>query len=122
MKVVPNEEEVAVDAIPLATKPPSIMLRSFDSEDLKTLWKLKIQCGGIYKETECWFGSYLIPGRIVRIKRLLDDLRVTAAKLMLLVQKLLLLVLKVNVAGMKVTTAGRVYADREEIKDLSEKV
>ncbi|GKC69059.1 hypothetical protein Tco_1114942, partial [Tanacetum coccineum] len=42
--------------------------------------------------------------------------------LMLLVQKLLLLVLKVNTAGMKVTTAGRVYADREEIKDLSEKV
>ncbi|GJS40771.1 hypothetical protein Tco_0565814 [Tanacetum coccineum] len=46
-------------------------------------------------------------GRIVRIKRLLDDLRVTAAKLMLLVQKLLLLVLKVNAAGMKVTTAER---------------
>ncbi|GJZ24556.1 hypothetical protein Tco_0562015 [Tanacetum coccineum] len=46
-------------------------------------------------------------GRIVGIKRLLDDLRVTAAKLMLLVQKLLLLVLKVNVAGMKVTTAER---------------
>ncbi|GJW73146.1 hypothetical protein Tco_0132516 [Tanacetum coccineum] len=39
--------------------------------------------------------------------RLLDDLRVTAAKLMLLVQKLLLLVLKVNAAGMKVTTAER---------------
>ncbi|GJX40166.1 hypothetical protein Tco_0255156 [Tanacetum coccineum] len=35
---------------------------------------------------------------IVGIKRLLDDLRVTAAKLMLLVQKLLLLVLKVNAA------------------------
>ncbi|GJV13994.1 hypothetical protein Tco_1359317, partial [Tanacetum coccineum] len=91
MKVTPDEEEVAVDAIPLATKPPSIvdykiikegkigyfqiirangsskrysafiqMLRSFDREDLETLWKL---------------------GRIVGIKRLLDDLRVTAAKL-----------------------------------------
>ncbi|GJR26925.1 reverse transcriptase domain-containing protein [Tanacetum coccineum] len=43
MKIVPDEEEVAIDAIPLATKPPSI-------------------------------------GRIVGIKRLLDDLRVTAAK------------------------------------------
>ncbi|GKE44785.1 hypothetical protein Tco_1472069, partial [Tanacetum coccineum] len=43
----------------------------------------------------------------VGIKRLLDDLRVTAAQLMLLVQKLLLLVLKVNVAGMKITTAER---------------
>ncbi|GJT40272.1 hypothetical protein Tco_0940137 [Tanacetum coccineum] len=37
---------------------------------------------------------------LVGIKRLLDDLRVTAAKL-------LLLVLKVNAAGMKVTTAER---------------
>ncbi|GJV00962.1 hypothetical protein Tco_1330232 [Tanacetum coccineum] len=71
MKIVPDEEEVALDAIPLATKPPSIigwkivnevkinyyqiiradgsskrysafiqMLRSFDKEDLETLWKL----------------------------------------------------------------------------------
>ncbi|GJT45584.1 reverse transcriptase domain-containing protein [Tanacetum coccineum] len=43
----------------------------------------------------------------VGIKRLVDDLRVTATKLMLLVQKLLLLVLKVNAAGIKVTTAER---------------
>ncbi|GJW62507.1 hypothetical protein Tco_0111842 [Tanacetum coccineum] len=71
MEVIPNEEEVAVDAIPLATKPPSIvdwkihkkgkksyyqiiradgslkmylvfshMLKSFDREDLETLYKL----------------------------------------------------------------------------------
>ncbi|GJR26943.1 hypothetical protein Tco_1103175 [Tanacetum coccineum] len=71
IKIVPDEEEVAVDAIPLATKPPSIVdwkivkegnicyyqiiradgssrrysafiqiLRSFDREDLETLWKL----------------------------------------------------------------------------------
>ncbi|GJU56405.1 hypothetical protein Tco_1230119 [Tanacetum coccineum] len=71
MKVILDEEEVAVDDIPLATKPPSIvdykilkqgkisyyqiiradgsskrysafiqMLRSFDREDLETLWKL----------------------------------------------------------------------------------
>ncbi|GJU18546.1 hypothetical protein Tco_1146512 [Tanacetum coccineum] len=71
MKVIPDEEEVAVDVIPLATTPPSIvdwmilkdgkisyyqiirvdgsskrhstfiqMLRSFDREDLETLWKL----------------------------------------------------------------------------------
>ncbi|GKE95255.1 hypothetical protein Tco_1580110, partial [Tanacetum coccineum] len=44
---------------------------------------------------------------IVGIKRLLDDLEVTDAKLMLPVQKLLLLVLKVNVAGIKVTAAER---------------
>ncbi|GJU43095.1 hypothetical protein Tco_1200361 [Tanacetum coccineum] len=71
MEIVPDEEEVSVDAIPLATKPPSIvdwkivkegkisyyqtiradgsskrysafiqMLRSFNREDLETLWKL----------------------------------------------------------------------------------
>ncbi|GKF82996.1 hypothetical protein Tco_0244652 [Tanacetum coccineum] len=71
MKIVPDEKEVAVDAILLATKPLSIvdwkivkegkisyyqiiradgsskrystfsqMLRSFDREDLETLWKL----------------------------------------------------------------------------------
>ncbi|GJR74789.1 hypothetical protein Tco_0087154 [Tanacetum coccineum] len=71
MEVIPDEEEVAVDVIPLATKPSSIvdwkiikegkigyyqiiradgnskryslmiqMLKSFDREDLETLWKL----------------------------------------------------------------------------------
>ncbi|GJY11944.1 hypothetical protein Tco_0381253 [Tanacetum coccineum] len=95
MKIIPDEEEVAINIIPLATKPPSIvdwkivkqgkisyfqiiradgsskrysafiqMLKSFDREDLETLWKL-------VKANK---------GRIVRIKRLLDDLRVTAAK------------------------------------------
>ncbi|GJZ92484.1 hypothetical protein Tco_0664549 [Tanacetum coccineum] len=39
MEVILDEEEVAVDAIPLATKPPSIMLKSFDMEDLESLWK-----------------------------------------------------------------------------------
>ncbi|GJW75541.1 hypothetical protein Tco_0134911 [Tanacetum coccineum] len=93
MKIIIDEEEVAVDVIPLATKPPSIvdwkiegkisyyqiiradgsskrysafiqMLRSFDKEDLETLWKL-------VKAKH---------GRIVGIKRLLDDLRVTATQ------------------------------------------
>ncbi|GJX94098.1 hypothetical protein Tco_0348684 [Tanacetum coccineum] len=71
IEVFSDEEEVAIDAIPLATKPPSIvdykiikegkisnyqiiradgslkrylafihMLRSFDKEDLETLWKI----------------------------------------------------------------------------------
>ncbi|GKC22645.1 hypothetical protein Tco_1024795 [Tanacetum coccineum] len=71
MAIIPDDEEVVVDAIPLATKPPSIvdwniikegkiefyqiiradgslkryssiiqMLKSFDREDLETLWKL----------------------------------------------------------------------------------
>ncbi|GJX28662.1 hypothetical protein Tco_0236741 [Tanacetum coccineum] len=60
-----------------------------------------------------------LQGRIVRIKRLLDDLRVTAAQLMLLVYKLLLLVLKVNAASTKVTTAQRLRLLKEFL--LSEK-
>ncbi|GJX63821.1 hypothetical protein Tco_0296721 [Tanacetum coccineum] len=56
---------------------------------------------------------------LVGIKRLLDDLRVTAAKLMLLVYKLLLLVLKVNAASTKVTTAQRLRLLKEFL--LSEK-
>ncbi|GJX81008.1 hypothetical protein Tco_0329157 [Tanacetum coccineum] len=45
VEIIPNKEEVAIDAISLATKHPSIvdwkiMLRDFDREDLETLWKL----------------------------------------------------------------------------------
>ncbi|GJZ18540.1 hypothetical protein Tco_0554663 [Tanacetum coccineum] len=58
-------------------------------------------------------------GRIDRIKRLLDDLEVTVAKLMLLVYKLLLLVLKVNAASTKVTTAQKLRLLKEFL--LSEK-
>ncbi|GKD67414.1 hypothetical protein Tco_1309522 [Tanacetum coccineum] len=82
MKIIPDEEEVAVDAIPLATKPSSIvdrkilkegkisyyqiiradgsskrysafiqMLKSFDREDLETLWKLvKVKHGSTRPE------------------------------------------------------------------------
>ncbi|GJR98297.1 hypothetical protein Tco_0270471 [Tanacetum coccineum] len=37
MEIVVDEEEIAVDAIPLATKPPII---NIDKEDLETLYKL----------------------------------------------------------------------------------
>ncbi|GKF37890.1 hypothetical protein Tco_0114648, partial [Tanacetum coccineum] len=49
----------------------------------------------------------------VGIKRLLDDLRVTAAQLMMLVYKLLLLVLKVNATSTKVTTTQRLRQLKE---------
>ncbi|GJV10681.1 hypothetical protein Tco_1352222 [Tanacetum coccineum] len=39
MKIV-LDDEVAIDAIPLATKPLIIMLQNIDREDLETLWKL----------------------------------------------------------------------------------
>ncbi|GJY81723.1 hypothetical protein Tco_0494474 [Tanacetum coccineum] len=42
--IIPDEEEVTIDAIPLATKSPTIDLwlnvKSFDRENLETLWKL----------------------------------------------------------------------------------
>ncbi|GKD28680.1 hypothetical protein Tco_1239458 [Tanacetum coccineum] len=164
IEIIPDKEEVAIDAIPLAVKSPSIvdwkihkegkktyyqiiradgsskmylvfshMLKSFNKEDLETLWKLvKAKHGStrpgrgsmkspvlwviktrmqhmhihmlvekrypltpatitdmLNKKLQCDHFSEM--GRIVGIKRLLDDLRVTAAQLMLLVYKLLLL-------------------------------
>ncbi|GJU99609.1 hypothetical protein Tco_1328880 [Tanacetum coccineum] len=85
IEVVPDKEEVAIDAIPLATKPPSIvdykihkegnktyyqiirgdgsskmysvfshMLKSFDREDLETLWELvKAKHGSTRPEEGC---------------------------------------------------------------------
>ncbi|GJS35954.1 hypothetical protein Tco_0534336 [Tanacetum coccineum] len=132
MKIVLDEEEVAIDAIHLATKPPTIMLRSFDREDLENLWKLvKVKHGSTRPE------EGYERGRIVGIKSLLEvtaaKVRVTTAKqnLVLLSNlnekyakytvrvKLVLLVkieenilssyyclYTVNVAGTKVTTTG----------------
>ncbi|GKC03048.1 hypothetical protein Tco_0994658 [Tanacetum coccineum] len=39
IKIV-QDDEVAIDVIPLATKPTPILIKSFDREDLKNLWKL----------------------------------------------------------------------------------
>ncbi|GJY66449.1 hypothetical protein Tco_0468687 [Tanacetum coccineum] len=171
MKIVSDEEEVAIDAIPLVVKPLSIvdwkihkegkktyyqiiradgsskmylvfsyMLKSFDSEDLETLWKLvkakhgstrpeegyervlwydlkgmfephvedtiymlvekkyhltpatitdmlnkKLQLINEAFKEETWDfeEEYQVQGRIVGIKRLLDDLRVTVAQCLL---------------------------------------
>ncbi|GJY52513.1 hypothetical protein Tco_0443360 [Tanacetum coccineum] len=47
MQIIPDEEEVAIDAIPFATKPPtimyevfSLMLKSFDRQYLEDLYNL----------------------------------------------------------------------------------
>ncbi|GJZ51999.1 hypothetical protein Tco_0606514 [Tanacetum coccineum] len=123
MVVMTDEEEVALDAIPLVVKSPSIvdwiihkegkksyyqiiradgsskmylvfshMLKSFDREDLETLYKLvKAKYGStrpvedldsvLYGDLKTMFKPHVEDnGRIVGIKRLLDDLEVTAAK------------------------------------------
>ncbi|GKE03044.1 hypothetical protein Tco_1391027 [Tanacetum coccineum] len=143
INIVPDEEEVAIDVIPLATKPPSIvdwkihkegkrnyyqivradgnlkmylvfshMLKSFNREDFETLWKLvKAKYGStrpvddldliLWEDLKTMFESHVedrvwknqqdyrvlewklydsCGGRIVGIKRLFDDLRVTATQ------------------------------------------
>ncbi|GJU78283.1 hypothetical protein Tco_1275353 [Tanacetum coccineum] len=149
--VLDDEEEVAIDVVPLATKPPTIVDWKIHKEGKKNSggfrfdsmgrfkdnrrnqqnysvldWKLYDSCGVYslrkqnvyihmlvekrYSLTPSTITDMLnkkLQGRIVGIKRLLDDLRVIAVKLMLLVYKLLLLVLKVNAASTKVTTAQR---------------
>ncbi|GJX82191.1 retrovirus-related pol polyprotein from transposon TNT 1-94 [Tanacetum coccineum] len=93
----------------MTTKFKMSMIGQIDSVDTPIVEKSKLD--------EDLQGKLIDATLYVRIKRLLNDLRVTAAKfcvtiakhklLMLLEQKLLLLVLKVNAAGIKVTTAER---------------
>ncbi|GJQ96912.1 hypothetical protein Tco_0008051 [Tanacetum coccineum] len=131
IEVIPDEEEVAIDVVPLATKPPTIvdwkihkegkksyyqiiradgksqmyrvfsqMLKSFSGEDLEDLYRTnmlnkKLQVDYLNEmayqllslRINEVFGSILL-GRIVRIKRLLDDLRVTAAQVCVTAAKL----------------------------------
>ncbi|GJT50130.1 hypothetical protein Tco_0976287 [Tanacetum coccineum] len=132
--VLDDGDDVTIDATPLSTKSPTIvdykiyqegkksffqiiradgkhqmyltfgkMLKNFNREDLEVLWSI---VKARFKKIET-------------IKRLLDVLRVTTAKLMLLVYKLLLLVVKVNAASTKVTTAQRLRLLKEFL--LSEK-
>ncbi|GJZ02131.1 hypothetical protein Tco_0520092, partial [Tanacetum coccineum] len=93
MKVIPDEEEVAVDAIPLATMTSKFCCIQ-NSEDLETLWKLiKAKHGYtrleedykrvLWDDLKIMFEPHvedLLRGRFVGIKRLLADLRVMMAK------------------------------------------
>ncbi|GJU55999.1 putative ribonuclease H-like domain-containing protein [Tanacetum coccineum] len=131
MEVIPDEEEVAIDPIPLATKPVTIvdfkihregkqgyykivrangsskmylvfshMLKCFDREDLESLYRLvKAKHGSIrpvedlnlvlYGDLKTIFEPHVEDnGRIIGIKRLLDDLEVTAAKVCVTAAKL----------------------------------
>ncbi|GJU59475.1 hypothetical protein Tco_1237241 [Tanacetum coccineum] len=63
MKIIPDKEEVAIDAIPLATKPPTIV-------NYKIIKEGKIS----------FFQIIRADGSSKRIKRLLDNLEVIAAQ------------------------------------------
>ncbi|GKB86170.1 hypothetical protein Tco_0958442 [Tanacetum coccineum] len=146
MEVISDEEEVTVDAIPLAIKPPSIVdwkiikegkigyyqiirvdgnSKRLEEEYERVLWgDLKIMFEHNIEDT-MWRNLLGNKGRIVRIKSLLEvtavNVLVTAAKhklLVLLVQKFLLLVLKVNAASIKVTTAERIKTAQRKEKRL----
>ncbi|GJX40436.1 hypothetical protein Tco_0255426 [Tanacetum coccineum] len=51
MEIV-SDDEVVIDAIPLATKPLIIMLQNIDIEDLETLWKLVKAKHGLIRPEE----------------------------------------------------------------------
>ncbi|GJY69142.1 hypothetical protein Tco_0472124 [Tanacetum coccineum] len=93
MNIVPDEEEVAIDVVPLSTKPPSIIDYKIIKEGKISIYQI-IRADGSLKRRSS------VEGRIVEIKRLHDDLRVTAAQLVLLVQSYNCL-FKVNAAGTK---------------------
>ncbi|GKC59874.1 hypothetical protein Tco_1087472 [Tanacetum coccineum] len=156
VEVVSDEEGVAIDSIPLATKPLSIvdykiikegkiniyqiiradgsskrysafihMIRSFDREDLETLWKIVKARHGytrpeegykrvLWGDLKTMFEHHVEDlvwslGRIVGIKRLLDDLRVTTTQVRVTAAKHEL----VLAAGTKVTTVGISTAGEE---------
>ncbi|GJW91987.1 hypothetical protein Tco_0169540 [Tanacetum coccineum] len=54
MEIVQDKEEIAIDAIPLATKPPMIIEYKIgiDKEDLETLWKLVKEKHGINRPVD----------------------------------------------------------------------
>ncbi|GJR28435.1 hypothetical protein Tco_1104667 [Tanacetum coccineum] len=158
IEIVLDEEEVAIDVIPLAVKSPSIvdwkihkegkknyyqiiradrsskmylvfshMLKSFNREDLETFYKLvKAKYGSTrpvedldlvlygylktmfepHVEDRVWRNQQDYIGRIVGIKRLLDDLKVTAAQVCVTAAKL----------NSKIKTAERVSTVKERIK------
>ncbi|GKB98001.1 hypothetical protein Tco_0984138, partial [Tanacetum coccineum] len=92
MGIVFDEEGVAIDDIPLATKPPRIVDWKILIEEKKSYYQFIRACGQSKRPEEVYervlwgdLKTMFEPnvedeGRIVAIKRLFDDLRVTAAK------------------------------------------
>ncbi|GJV07357.1 hypothetical protein Tco_1345013 [Tanacetum coccineum] len=111
-----KDDEVAIDVIPLATKPPMIVEYkiNIDREDLETLWKLvKAKHGNTRLEEDyervLWGDLKMMNikfrGGLLGLKDFKMILRVTAAQLQLLSDYYY----------------WKDYADRDEINNLSEK-
>ncbi|GJY00547.1 hypothetical protein Tco_0357565 [Tanacetum coccineum] len=120
MEVMPDKEEVALDAIPLAVKSPSIVDWKIHKEGKKSYYSrinevfrsiLLVIMKVLMKKLEILKKNIKFKGGLLGLKDFLMILKLLllSAKLMLLVYKLLLMVFKV-------TTAERVSTIREWIK------
>ncbi|GJR92373.1 hypothetical protein Tco_0264547 [Tanacetum coccineum] len=69
MEVIPDEEEVTIDAVPLATKSPSIIDWKIHKEGKKSYYQI-VRADGKYQ---------MYRGRIVGIKSLFNAASITAA-------------------------------------------
>ncbi|GJW57507.1 retrovirus-related pol polyprotein from transposon TNT 1-94 [Tanacetum coccineum] len=104
-EVMEDEEEVAIDVVPLATKPPTIVdwkihkegnnnYYKYMSDDVQRMMQhvyIHMLVEKRYPLTPATITDMLnkkLQGRIVGIKRLLDDLRVTAAQVCVTAAKL----------------------------------
>ncbi|GJW96642.1 hypothetical protein Tco_0178450 [Tanacetum coccineum] len=70
MEIVQDEDEIAIDAIPLATKPPMIVeyMIGIDREDLETIWKLVKEKQGIKQD------RFTTAGRINAVRDEIKDI------------------------------------------------
>ncbi|GJY37571.1 hypothetical protein Tco_0423935, partial [Tanacetum coccineum] len=89
VEIIPDEEKVAVDAIPLAIKPPVIVDYKIHKEENSSYYKITRADGNLYvveKKYPLTLATITellnkkLQGRIVGIQRLLDAVEVAAAE------------------------------------------
>ncbi|GKE51272.1 hypothetical protein Tco_1486428, partial [Tanacetum coccineum] len=127
MEIIPDEEEVAIDIIPLAS---NHMLKSFNKEDLEDLYKL---VKAKYESTRPVEDLYLIlwgdlktmfephvedKGRIVGIKSLTDTVWITAAHVCVNAAQLELVLLRDFKENM-LNCSAEVNAARENMLEVT---
>ncbi|GJR46954.1 hypothetical protein Tco_1315057 [Tanacetum coccineum] len=132
-----QDDEVAIDAIPLATKPAPISLTEKTWKIYGSWLKLRMGIQGqkkamkeCYEKVLLWrlydsCGIHFMRFEDMHVYMLVEKrYPLTPVTITDMLNKKLASGTKVTTVGyncLKITTAGRVYADREEIKDLSEK-
>ncbi|GJS23819.1 hypothetical protein Tco_0452451 [Tanacetum coccineum] len=118
MKVISDEKGVAIDDIPLSTKPLCIVPEEGYERvlwgDLKTMFEHHVEdivWRLLMKKLNDFEDKYQVLGRIgFGIKRHHDDLRVTAAQLVLLVQSY-------NCSRIKTAEKNRLNGDQEYLRN-----